>query len=307
MEEDALKPNDIREFEIHSLAEYEEMIFSWNNSTQYVYRGTTQIIPLLTHCSSLKRKIDELRKEYRIDSSDFELFLIEKFKEIYRNEYTYNNPLELLEIMQHFEIPTRLLDTTTDPLVALFFACQPDTEKKDKDGCVYVIPTHAITGVKPIIEILSETAKWIKAGEADINSIYQKCVSCAPKADWDYNRDIETLKGILRGNILTKLDPVTNNQCKQSGSYILTMNRFDRNSECIENELTCISGTSPSDETVPSDIIIRKEEKAKILKELETREITQETLLPDRHIVNFYKAKMHDYMNEYVSKAEKKV
>lgn len=46
---------------------------------------------------------------------------------------------EILSKMQHYGVPTRLLDVTTNPLVALYFACQENKDKKD--GVVYVIIT----------------------------------------------------------------------------------------------------------------------------------------------------------------------
>ena len=47
---------------------------------------------------------------------------------------------EILSKMQHYGVPTRLLDVTTNPLVALYFACDSD-RNKDKDGVVFVIKT----------------------------------------------------------------------------------------------------------------------------------------------------------------------
>ena len=46
-----------------------------------------------------------------------------------------NNSLEKLILMQHYGIPTRLIDVTTNPLVALYFACQGNP---DKDGVVFI-------------------------------------------------------------------------------------------------------------------------------------------------------------------------
>jgi hypothetical protein len=45
---------------------------------------------------------------------------------------------EILSKMQHYGVPTRLLDVTTNALVALYFACD---DNKDVDGVVYVIKT----------------------------------------------------------------------------------------------------------------------------------------------------------------------
>lgn len=66
------------------------------------------------------------------------------------------NRFETLVKLQHFDLPTRLLDTTTNPLVALFFAC--NSEKQiDNDGVVYVFPNLPVMWSNdPIIELVMD-------------------------------------------------------------------------------------------------------------------------------------------------------
>ena len=74
-------------------------------------------------------------------SLELEKKLFWEFKKLYR-PYTTERPETDLEIMfmaQHYGIPTRLLDWTFNPLIALYFASK---DNGDNDGKVYSIKLH---------------------------------------------------------------------------------------------------------------------------------------------------------------------
>ena len=54
-----------------------------------------------------------------------------------------NDPIDYLMILQHFGMPTKLLDCTLDPLVALFFACHDTKDEfNDVDGKLSIYPIY---------------------------------------------------------------------------------------------------------------------------------------------------------------------
>ena len=81
---------------------------------------------------------------------DNESYMYMDFKTQFYNELSNKKYIEILTTMQHYKMPTRLLDTTSNPLVALFMACDKPQNYKNKGLGVgeVVVMNEAIRNVK---------------------------------------------------------------------------------------------------------------------------------------------------------------
>lgn len=97
-----------------------------SNNTDYYYRGQSDEVYKLI--PGIYRN-DNLINNEHIIIKDIESAVPSEFS-------SCRCTFDKLVKMQHYELPTRLLDITANPLVALFFACF-DEKTKDKDGAFY--------------------------------------------------------------------------------------------------------------------------------------------------------------------------
>ena len=105
--------------------------------------------------------------------------------------------LEMLVLMQNYSLPTRILDVSFNPLVALYFACEPAKRRNPivKDGKI-VFRTVEADGEVIIFEILKTKIKYFDSDTVKLLSNLSR-LNYALKEDIDTSLDDTTFNGSL--------------------------------------------------------------------------------------------------------------
>ena len=92
---------------------------------------------------------------YREKLFHAENLLLTEIKHVCPNEILADR-FDTLVKMQHYGMPTRLLDTTVNPLVALYFACE-NVLQKNVDGAVYIFPNMPVSwSTDPLVQLIMD-------------------------------------------------------------------------------------------------------------------------------------------------------
>lgn len=98
--------------------------------------------------SKLERILGKNLSKDTATATKFENRSIDTFRSKYhiynKNEHTPKSKLSWLSVMQHYGVPTRLLDFTESPYIALYFALESYNPLSEKDFSVYAIDYTAI-------------------------------------------------------------------------------------------------------------------------------------------------------------------
>lgn len=221
------------------------------------------------------------------------------------NELNNRNHLDTLVTLQHYECPTRLLDITSNPLVALYFACKNYGCKdcdKSQYGYVYVFAnpkSKLLFKDSDKIIILSCLARFTKS---ELEDMHDCCVDLILKkginAAFDYNKlpkvidklyheimtEVSFEKRILARDLLQNyfVQPDNSNRRidKQSGAFIIS--GLSKNQKEIE-------------EKINYNVIykIKIVNRAAILKELDALNINEASLFPELDkVAKYYTSKI---------------
>ena len=200
---------------------------------------------------------------------------------------------EKLAKLQHYGLPTRLLDVTNNPLVALYFACQSNMEHNEKtgeqvetDGIVFFQRAYGKGYNDFEISVVSSLANTDIDGETTLSktldSLKDRGIYTSKSAEECRKNNYKSLIDIIQGNYFVISNLNNERLIRQSGAFLLvgkyniTINQNDVGESIIQPAIGSVKN-----EFQKEAFIIPADNKLKILEELDFYNINEGSLFPE--------------------------
>ena len=208
---------------IIKIEKVEDLIFQLNSlPNHFIYRGHADSSWKLE--STIERTLGH--KWATHTASKFEKYSIDKFKSKYhiykQSEHIPSSKLSWLSVMQHYGVPTRLLDFTESPYIALYFALEAYDPGGGHDLGVFAIDYSAV--MQSSVEFIrKQDSKFIETTQS-ING----------KQDEVFEGTVDRFSY----NILWVTEPNELNARidRQSGTFLISGNTDKKIEELISSE-----------------------------------------------------------------------
>lgn len=216
--------SEIEEYVREALVE-EYSVYSVGHLFDKVSRYNSTIIENDTTGTLLFR--GQANIDFPMDASIFRNNLISKETAlindlILQEPFEFGNHMtdfEQLVKMQHYGLPTRLIDVTTNPLVALYFACA-DKSCEDKDGEILILIESLQRPTEKQVQFFAALAEYDgKSIEYFVDYFVQKGLM---SKDLDFKEKQEKLENLFRTKYIPVVTPKNNERIKrQNGALLL--------------------------------------------------------------------------------------